>query len=204
MLARKILLHTSVMVLLGAASFAQAESSYYVKVSLGNANVDVAQENLADFEDDDKSYGLTLGIKHTAYFSTELTMFDYGEAINSYSLFNGKIEEEIETIAFSASALATFPINDTVLLYGKFGLTRWENEFTYSLSQPGNSGKIKDKEKGMVPHWGAGAAVEITENLTATVDYHNFDMESNYFSGDLSTEIEMDLSSWSLGLTLSF
>lgn len=200
MLSKKMILNTAMIALLGVAPLTQAESTYYVKASFGQASVDISQNTLPNFDENNGTYGLTFGIKHNDYISTEFSLLDYGNSGKTYGVNVGALKQEVETTAYAISTLASFPITTMISVYGKLGLTRWENELEFNQSYMGLDDKTTDQ--GIDLHWGAGVAFEFSENVTSTLEYHGFQMDS--FEGDSIIQMDMDLSSWSLGLAYTF
>ncbi len=164
-------------------SGASQKAPNYVGGSLGSSSTKLCG-TLQNCGGSDQSWKLFAGIRMNDNVLLEGGYTNLGEQQAQDA--NGNVTQKLS--ALTASALATYPLNDQIELFGKAGVARWTDKYTDSNDST--------KNKGTNVLVGAGANYDLGDNMGVRTEWERFKgVGTNTNKGDI------DL--LSVGLTFS-
>ena len=166
--------------LLGACSYAVADTGGTGYIGLGVGSVDYGIDSSSDF-DNPMGFEVIIGKEVNRNVAFELSYIDFGKSDNSSTP-----KSHVEASAITAGVLLGGRLGKAADVFVKIGLQGWDSE----LSQDG-AGVIASKD-GTDLFYGLGAMVKVTNNIDLGARYTIYD-----FDGD-------DVSVLSLNAQLNF
>ncbi|WP_107851902.1 outer membrane beta-barrel protein [Oceanimonas marisflavi] len=159
----------------------------YVGGSIGHTSVDWdvlddLESEGASVDDNDVGYKLFAGYRINNFFAIEGFYADLGKATAAGSgLVGGNTAHasaDVDASTFGLSALAIYPINDKVEVFGKVGFNAWDADANASLRIPANgiNESASDSDDGTDPMYGVGAAYNI-DNLSLRVEFERYELD---------------------------
>ena len=151
----------------------------YVGASIGSSKADNHCTNQSNCEDSDTSWKVYGGYRISDLITLQ------GGYVNLGELKSGTTTSE--TKGFSGSALASYPVNDQITVFGKAGFFKWTTETS--------QGKEMDD---IDPLLGVGADYQINDNMSIRGEWENYKSIATSATGE-SSDIQM----LSVGMTFS-
>ncbi|MFZ5603465.1 MAG: outer membrane beta-barrel protein [Pseudomonadota bacterium] len=159
--------------LAGTASLAQAggESGFYLGGSVGNASLDISDndpEFPVEFDDEDMAYkgfaGYNIGVIPMLNLAVEGAYVNFGTYEGEIAGLSGN---EIDVDGFIFSGLVGFDLGP-IGLFGKMGMLSWDNEIS--------SDSFDESDSGTDPAYGVGAKFQIG-SIAVRAEYEMFDLD---------------------------
>ena len=156
-----------------------SKTSSYVGASICSSTASNHCTNQSNCEDSDTSWKVYGGYR----LSDLLTL--QGGYTNLGERSSGNITSE--TKGFTASALASYPVNEQINIFGKAGIFKWNTE-----TSQGN--EMDDID----PLFGLGADYKLNENMSIRGEWDNYKSVATSSTGE-SSDVQM----LSVGMTFS-
>jgi opacity protein-like surface antigen len=134
----------------------------YVGGSMGSSSTNNLCGTLQNCGNSDQSWKLFAGIRMNDNVLLEGGYTNLGTQQAQDS--NGNVTQKVT--ALTAAALATYPMNDQIELFGKAGVARWTDTYTDS-----NDSK---KNKGTNVLVGAGANYDLGDNIGVRTEWERY------------------------------
>ena len=179
----------SAITLLSLSLSGHGHEGFYIGLASGQVNYGTSLNDFVLLDDGsltgesvadgDTSVSLTVGYQFTDSFGLEGGFIDLGgltfEAISNgsgsiHAIGNVRLSSELEGLLFNVKG--TIPVSERFSLYGKFGLLRWNNEFTSTFS-------TNTEDSGSDLLAGAGIALALTHGFSFNMDYLLIDLDGN-------------------------
>jgi hypothetical protein len=152
------------MVAAQASAADETSSDSRIRVGIAVGQVNLQSKNLADFDETSTGWNLAAGYEFNRYVALELGWLDAGKAVAEYAVAPGVDEtDEVESHAWLGTVVATWPINDTVSIYGRGGLMSWSSTTRIKLN--GALAIPETKDSGSDPYYGLGVAVHVDSGM---------------------------------------
>lgn len=192
---------------LGMTTVQAADTGFYIGGSFGQSKVSdfsssdlnsiLASEGItatSTTDDKDTGWKAFAGYRIMKYLAVEGAYANLGEVsanIISTAPVAGTANVQVESEAWTISALGILPLNDKFSLFGRLGLNVWNIDASASGTGSGGA-TYSDSDDGTGVVYGLGAAFHLTPNLNLRAEWERYD-----FDGD-------DLDFMSVGLGWSF
>jgi OmpA-OmpF porin, OOP family len=148
-------------------SFGQAEASGFC----GDMNTLVAGIGVvSNCDEKDSAWKLFGGYQINPNVAVEVTYFNYGGVAATGQTFGVPFRVTGDATAFGIAGVGIVPLG-RLALFGKFGFLR--SEVDVAASGVGGSGSESDSETGI--HFGLGAMLEITKNVSLRAEWESND-----------------------------
>ncbi len=157
---KKLFCGIAACILATSASYSQANS--YIGLSLGETDIN------SPIAEDGNSIAITGGHKFNKNFAMEVSYINLGKWKDNIAPI-----WTLELDGFNFSAVGIFPVNDTIDIFGKFGIFKWE----VTLDEAG-TGEIASDD-GTDTSIGFGAAVNLSNQSSIVLEYQEFDLEDD-------------------------
>ncbi|ROS00269.1 opacity protein-like surface antigen [Sinobacterium caligoides] len=191
-----------------AAALADAPK-FYASAAISYADQDFSTDYSStighyDYSDKAVGFNLTGGYQFNDYFALEASYYDFGNAEDKRSEGDFHYKAKAEASALGLAAVASYPITDSLKVYGKLGAayfmseltTGWQVTYNDEVYSSGNS----DKDSGFAPYFGAGVALNVTGSSEVYLESSKFSYEASSDMGDY----DHDVINTSLGYRMFF
>lgn len=181
----------------------QKSSVVYLGIGIGSAKavglskyVDYSVEDLQYYADfsygpgftatgsgADSSLGgkLFMGYNFNKYLALEGFYTNFGEFKVNVSATDGvdtlNTVDSWKASGFGVSGLGILPINNSISLFGKFGLIYWNMQYQWTLNDmvpPPDSISLSDSASGLSPLFGVGAKFDFSEWFGIRAEYERY------------------------------
>ncbi|MDY6978683.1 MAG: outer membrane beta-barrel protein [Pseudomonadota bacterium] len=177
----------AVLIAMTAATLSSANATldkgWYIAANLGSTDVEIGVSNLTGTARlDESSFGgkLLMGYEFKPYLAMEGFIASLGTATiegttgdtfqyqNTTYVFGSFGEAEFSTGSIGVAAKLMLPLGDSFRFYGKAGVQAW------ALT---NNTTAIDDETGGGTYLGGGMSVDLTDTLTLSIDYDEYELE---------------------------
>lgn len=134
----------------------------YLGGSIGQSSADGFCKSLQNCETGDKSWKLFAGIRLNDNIVLEGGYVNFGNQTGQNS--GNDISQKAS--AFTTAAVAGFPMNEQIELFGKAGIARWSQEYMEA--------GVKSDSSGTDVLVGAGANYDLGENMGIRAEWERF------------------------------
>lgn len=156
--------HTSNSGFYGGASIGQAFFDNCQREESSTGNIDCKNSS------DENAWKIFGGYKVMPNVGFEGAYIDFGQPTAEFSDGTSTVTGVGEATGFSLAAVGSAPVADSLELFGKLGVARWELD-TYNASSPNE--KVIYEGSGLLI--GAGANVNINQNVGIRGEIEHFD-----------------------------
>lgn len=145
-----------------SANGSSQKADNYAGGSMGSSSTGALCGTLQNCDSSTKGWKLFAGIRMNDNVMLEGGYVNFGEQHAKDA--NGEVTQK--ATAFTTAALATYPMNEQIELFGKAGLARWTDKYTDSTGSNTN--------KGTDVLVGVGANYDIGDNMGIRTEWERF------------------------------
>ncbi|MDO9221038.1 MAG: outer membrane beta-barrel protein [Thiobacillus sp.] len=178
---------------LGVSSAHAADTGFYVGGSLGQAKAkdfngsDLDAELFSSYgitsststDDTDTGWKAFAGYRFMKYLAVEGAYANLGE-FTAHSTVTapsaGIVDSNVETTAWTISALGILPLGDRFSLFGRVGVNVWDTDISATGTGGGVTASASDSDDGTDWVYGVGAAYSFTDNLSLRGEWERYDL----------------------------
>ncbi len=149
-----------------ASAGSEVIPSNYTGLSIGSVNTGLACDGLAECKENSTTWKIYSGVKFSDQIMLEGAYINFGEQQGSSSGTDTNFQANLK--GYTTAAVAYYPVNDDIHLFGKAGMFWWESEVKNTA---GNSATFKDNNL----FFGAGATYQLGDNLALRAEWERFE-----------------------------